>query len=720
MEMYSNQNCEEVVIEDGTFETRDGSLGAKMKWFWLRRTGLEKALLLLVFLLLLSLIAVIAVLVINTRQTYPDSEGAMEICMDDTCITAASEMISNMDLLADPCVDFYQYACGNWLRNNPIPENKNGINVDQKIAADVLASCNKILKEETHINDSNDILWKMKTFFKSCLNEELIEKDGAGPLLDFLAEFGGINTEEISVAEGQNATEEDMTTIFRKLYMASDAPIFATIRILNKAIWIYQPYCSIPLSRAELENEQDFINETLSYLYPNGSPDVISRMAAEFIDIHKTLVNCSSVNDNTDMGNLTTLQTLVPKIDWTSLIHSLVSESVLHYPVILHRVGYFRILGDLLDKTPPLLIKHYMMWRILRSLLPHTGGEIGDISRKYQGDTMTSNQDRDEFCMNISITYLEDALAGLFILRNVNSEDLHSQLSLFEQIRDSFRELVRHSEELDVSSREVILQMINKIDVEIAHPEYISNYSLLNAAFRSLQIGDHYVTNLIAARGQATVYELSGELSELTGIIRKSSSAAFYPHTVIVPLLKLLRPSLSVPKLRSLTFSGVGVSMGHEMSHSMDSKHSKEWVNLTTKGRDVFKDKMKCLLTALESSMEAEYGDKNLLYSNFEYEFWSDVSGLQISYQAFKNSPPGHLTLPYLNITLDQIFYLNFAQSMCGHYKKDQSLPRSNKYPPLKYRVIATLRISDSFSDAFDCPLGSPMNPQKEKCYIWH
>lgn len=73
-----------------------------------------------------------------------------------------------------------------------------------------------------------------------------------------------------------------------------------------------------------------------------------------------------------------------------------------------------------------------MMWRVLRSLLPHTGGEIGDISRKYQVDATTSNRDRDEFCMNTSITYLEDALAGLFILKNINSEDVHSVFITFQ------------------------------------------------------------------------------------------------------------------------------------------------------------------------------------------------------------------------------------------------------------------------------------------------
>lgn len=71
---------------------------------------------------------------------------------------------------------------------------------------------------------------------------ELIRKDGAGPLFDFLAEFGGINTEEISVADDQNATEKDMTIIFRKLYMASDAPIFVGILPTNEHIRVI---CSI-------------------------------------------------------------------------------------------------------------------------------------------------------------------------------------------------------------------------------------------------------------------------------------------------------------------------------------------------------------------------------------------------------------------------------------------------------------------------------------------
>ncbi|XP_017690891.1 PREDICTED: neprilysin-like, partial [Lepidothrix coronata] len=126
-----------------------------------------------------ALLAIVAVTMIVLYATYDDG-----VCKTADCIKSAARILENMDPSAQPCGDFYQFACGGWLRRNVIPETSSRYsNFD--ILRDELEV---VLKDVLDTPSTKDIpaVQKAKTLYRSCINETAIDSRGGGPLISLL------------------------------------------------------------------------------------------------------------------------------------------------------------------------------------------------------------------------------------------------------------------------------------------------------------------------------------------------------------------------------------------------------------------------------------------------------------------------------------------------------------------------------------------------------
>merc|ERR1719219_466753 len=172
---------------------------------WRGRSGLEKVLLVCLSFLLLLCCTFIVVLVLIKQDTnmninflHPEppekcnkSQGAAPACLSRDCVVVAAEIIKSADFTADPCQDFYQFACGGWIRSNPIPDGKSSWNTFKKLWQNNQNTMRNILERNLTGADSEcGACLKARQYYDSCLDTNgTLEQLGGRPLLQLLQHF---------------------------------------------------------------------------------------------------------------------------------------------------------------------------------------------------------------------------------------------------------------------------------------------------------------------------------------------------------------------------------------------------------------------------------------------------------------------------------------------------------------------------------------------------
>ncbi|CAL1282222.1 unnamed protein product, partial [Larinioides sclopetarius] len=102
------------------------------------------------------------------KNTYVEED---DICDTDACQETAKGLLSNLDPSTDPCVDFYQYACGGWMDNHPIPEGRQAYMVHQDRQKEMKASIKDLITNQTNENATSKSVENVRKLFNACMNK---------------------------------------------------------------------------------------------------------------------------------------------------------------------------------------------------------------------------------------------------------------------------------------------------------------------------------------------------------------------------------------------------------------------------------------------------------------------------------------------------------------------------------------------------------------------
>ncbi|KFM73965.1 Membrane metallo-endopeptidase-like 1, partial [Stegodyphus mimosarum] len=115
----------------------------------------------------------------------------IDVCLTPECVKAAADIANSLDVTADPCNDFYQFACGGWLDNYVFPEqHKADVSVHSELRDDIFLKLRSFLEKDSKEEKPNHI-YMLKNMYKSCIDYDGIEDLGILPLLDALKPLGG-------------------------------------------------------------------------------------------------------------------------------------------------------------------------------------------------------------------------------------------------------------------------------------------------------------------------------------------------------------------------------------------------------------------------------------------------------------------------------------------------------------------------------------------------
>ncbi|XP_025952660.2 neprilysin isoform X2 [Dromaius novaehollandiae] len=729
----------------------------------LRWSALEIGLAVVVILL-----TIVAITMIVLYATYDDG-----ICKTSDCIKSAARIMENMDLTVEPCKDFYQYACGGWLKRNVIPETSSRYsNFD--ILRDELEV---ILKDVLDKPNSNDItaVQKAKTLYRSCINETTIDSRGGMPLISLLSNvsdwpvaadnwessYGTTWTAETAIAQLNSRYGKKVLINF---FVGTDDKN-STAHIIHidqpglglpsrdyyECTGAYKEACSayvdfmISVAKLILQERNISLNESK-----------ISEEMKRVMDLEKEIANATTKaedrNDPILLYNKMTLAQLQNNFsveinhkvfNWSKFVNAIMSTVQIYVEnteqVVVYDPEYLIRLKSILNKYTPREIQNYMIWRFVMDLVNSLSRNYKDTRNAFRKALYGTTSETAVWrrCANYVNGNMENAVGRLYVEEAFAGESKHVVQEMIADIREVFIKTLDELNWMDVETKKKAEQKATAIRERIGYPdEIMTDNNKLNSEYQELNYKeDEYFENII----QNLVFSQKKRLKKLREKVDKeewiSGAAvvnAFYSasrNQIVFPAGILQPPFFSATQSKSLNYGGIGMVIGHEITHGFDDngRNFNENGDLidwwTEESARNFKEQSQCMVYQYGNFSWDLAGGQHLSGINTLGENIADNGGVRQAYKAYENfvkKNGNEKLLPGLEMNHKQLFFLNFAQVWCGTYRPEYAINsiKTDVHSPGKFRVIGSLQNSPEFSEAFSCTKTNYMDPAN-KCRVW-
>ncbi|XP_003513567.1 membrane metallo-endopeptidase-like 1 [Cricetulus griseus] len=704
------------------------------------------------------------------KRAISELSDKNDVCITPGCVMAASRILQNMDSSEKPCDNFYQYACGGWLRRHVIPETNSRYSVFD-ILRDELEVILKGVLEDSSVRD-RPAVEKAKTLYRSCMNESVIEKRDSQPLLDILDVVGGwpVAMEKWTETMGPRWELERQLAVLNSQF---NRRVLIDLFIWNDdqnssrhVIYIDQPTLGMPSREyyfSDGNNQRvreaylQFMTSVATMLRKDlnlpKDKNLVEKEMAQVLELETHLANATvpqeDRHDVTALYHRMDLMELQDRFNlkgfnWTLFIQSVLSSVQIDLlpdeEVVVYGIPYLENLEDIIDIFSARTMQNYLVWRLVLDRISSLSQRFKEARVNYRkalyGTTVEEVRWRE--CVSYVNSNMESAVGSLYIKQAFSKNSKNMVRELIDKVRSVFVDTLDELNWMDDDSKKKAQDKAMNIREQIGYPDYIleERNRHLDEEYSSLSFSeDLYFENglqNLKASAQRSLKKLREKVDQNLWIIGAAVVNAFYSpnrNQIVFPAGILQPPFFSKDQPQALNFGGIGMVIGHEITHGFDDNGRNFdkngnmldwWSNFSAQH---FREESECMIYQYGNFSWDLADDQNVNGFSTLGENIADNGGVRQAYKAYLQwlaEGGKDQQLPGLNLTYAQLFFINYAQVWCGSYRPEFAIQsiKTDVHSPLKYRVLGSLQNLAAFSEAFRCPRGSPMHPKK-RCRIW-
>ncbi len=646
---------------------------------------------------------------------------------------------ANLDRTVKPCDDFYQFADGGWMKNNPIPAAYPIWGSFTKLADRNEEVLHQILEDAAKNSKApaNSIQQKIGNFYASCMDTEQIEGAGTRSLLPEFERISKIQNLADLEAEIARLQGLGASAVFR--FTSTQDFKNSTEEIAEAA------QGGLGLPDRDYYTKDDDKSQKLREAYVAhvskmfellGDDAATSAAEAKTVMGIETKLAAASMKrvELRDPGNvyhkmgLAQLQALTPQFSWEGYFHDVGFPQI--NAVNVGQPDFFKQVDKQLTGAPLADWKTYLRWHLIHGAAPRLSSKFVDEDFNFFGRTLTGATEilpRWKRCVQASDRQLGEALGQTYVEKNFPPQAKARALEMVHNLIAALRDDLSTLDWMGPATRKQALAKLDAIALKIGYPDKWRDYS----AF-TVDRGP-YVMNYF--RGNA--FEFHRRLDKIGkpvdrtewGMTPPTVNAYYNPtmNEIVFPAGILQPPFYDAQADDALNYGGMGAVIGHELTHGFDDQGRKfdgqgnlrDW--WTPEDEKNFQRRAECVAKQFDGYVVEEG-----LHENGKLvlgESIADLGGLAIANAALGKTLEGKpLAKKIDGFTPDQRFFLAWAQVWASNVRPEfaRLLVNTNPHPLGRFRAIGPLSNMPAFADAFGCSEGNAMvRPTGERCRIW-
>ncbi|XP_067010330.2 endothelin-converting enzyme homolog [Anabrus simplex] len=758
------------------------------------KTRLERRLMVAVFILGILVFALIIALSIvysdyrkkmNSRNgtflRYSSDSSHNGYCNREECIETASSLLLSIDKSADPCQDFYQYACGNWPRAHPIPEGRHANSWFAERSLYLDRQMQDIM-EDSNKNDEPEAMHMMRTFYKSCVDTENLESLELEPMQEILEEMG-LSTQ---VPSAETAEGYDLAYSIGKAQKMMSMDLLIQLSVMDgykdisgRILNVRPPsdggfLALIPDPDEELRlmtlTAKQLLKANLVYMVQvlhyvgnwrqnktAGISLIESTEAAAKIMLFEVALRNLTKKLDEEKPNYTRMtfaelnsamnMDVGPdeqKINLEEYVRVLSAglNNTLDYNsdiVIVSHLSYFKQLAKVLASEEMQSAQRYIWWHVVKSLIPYSPSKLQKMQRDFVESLYSRplpQSPRSKICVREVKGLMPMAVGYGMAERHPLNRTIARVEAMLDDIRSSFYSLIHDVQWMDEATKRVTVDKAESVTSFIGYPEWLQKPGLLDQHYGQMDLQPgKYMRNALWFK-EKSVKQFLEELGtsnnstlDLWESIDPVQVNAFYTrvsNSIIIPAGILQIPFYGRGH-EALNYGAIGAILGHELTHGFDSEgkdYDKHGKHVTWWGKNItmeYNKRAKCFVNQYDRFRLP--GRKKISGQRTLAENIADNGGLRealLAYRRYlKRNGPEPKLAGLEEFSHEQLLFLGFANLWCQASKPayDDAILR-DRHSPAKFRVLGTLSNTPDFAKAWNCPANSTMNP-KNKCIIW-
>jgi len=645
--------------------------------------------------------------------------------------------VANLDRACKPCDDFYQFAVGGWLKNNPIPPEYpmwgSFITLADKNQQALRGILETSAANTSVARGSNE--QKIGDFFASCMDTKEIDTQGLKPIGAELAAIEVLRDTAGLIDIGAKLQAKGVGVLFN---FGSDQDFKDSAKVIGAA---YQGGLSLPdrdyYTRDDDESKklrQQFVEHVNKMLVLAGdSQDKAAAAANTVLSIETSLAKASMTNvERRDPAKIyhkmsvADAQALTPRLSWDAYFQAVGSPKLTE--INIGQPDFFKALDGMLASVPLADWKTYYRWQLIHRSAGLLSDPFVQEDFAFDGRILTGSKEirpRWKRCSRSTDQQLGEALGQVYVQKYFPPEAKVRALELVHNLLAALRDDLQSLPWMSPATRQAAIEKLEAFTIKIGYPDTWRDYSALRIDRGS------YARNVF----RAAEFENARDLAKIGkpvdrgewGMTPPTVNAYYNPqlNEIVFPA-GILQPPLYDPKRDdAYNYGAIGAVIGHEITHGFDDQGAqfdprgnlKNW--WTPGDLKSFQESGACVAKQFDG-YEVEKG----LHENgklVEGESIADLGGVTLAYAAFQKSLHGKAGEKDANgFTPVQRFFLGFAENWALNVRPEFARLQTNTDPhPLpKFRANGPLSNDAEFANAFGCKKGDAM-VRAQVCKIW-